>query len=74
MSLKLNSNSINYNVATVLDLTSIVNPSINDTVVVTEEGREEYSSIEQMVLLMVVLYLIVVVLVNGIDSMKVVLM
>ncbi len=39
MSLKLNSNSINYNVATVLDLTSIVNPSINDTVVVTEEGR-----------------------------------
>ena len=39
MSLKITSNTINYNVATVEDLATIANHSVNDTVVVTDENR-----------------------------------
>ena len=39
MSLKITSNTINYNVATVEVLSTIAKPSINDTVVVTDENR-----------------------------------
>ncbi|MDD2273936.1 MAG: glycosyl hydrolase family 28-related protein [Desulfuromonadaceae bacterium] len=39
MSLKITSNTINYNVATVEELSTIAKPSINATVVVTDENR-----------------------------------
>ena len=39
VSANINGSAINYNVNTVGDLASIATPSINDTVVVTEEGR-----------------------------------